>query len=164
MKNFVVTGAVALIALTAGMPALAADAEGEAGAYIVAPLEIERVNDLYFGAIAASATQSDKVVVAPDGSRQCGPALTCLTADHTAAEFGVTGESSAFYTIDLPNEITIASSTGATMKVLEVTGSKSEGQLLSGQDSFTVGGTLEVGAQQEPGLYTGAFTVAVEYQ
>jgi hypothetical protein len=160
----ILTGAVALLALTAGAPALAAEAEGEAGAYIVAPLEIERLNDLYFGAIAASSTQSDKVTVSPDGNRKCGPALTCLTADHTAAEFGVTGESSAFYTIDLPNEITIASPTGATMRVMEVTGSKANGQLLSGQDSFTVGGTLEVAAQQEPGLYTGAFTVAVEYQ
>jgi len=164
MKNFVVNGAVALIALTAGMPALAAEAEGEAGAYIVAPLEIENLADLYFGSIAASATQADKVKVSPDGARQCGPALTCLTADHTAAEFGVYGEEKAFYTIDLPSEIKIASQTGATMKVKEVTGSKSEGQLLSGQDNFTVGGTLEVGAQQEPGLYRGSFTVAVEYQ
>ena len=38
------------------------------------------------------------------------------------------------------------------------------GQLLKGEDSFTVGGTLDVGVRQEAGKYTGSFTVAVEYQ
>ena len=42
--------------------------------------------------------------------------------------------------------------------------SKSSGTLVSGSDSFTVGGTLDVTANQPTGEYTGTFTVAVEYQ
>jgi hypothetical protein len=48
--------------------------------------------------------------------------------------------------------------------VADFNGSKSGGQLLSGEDSFTVGGTLDVGVRQEAGKYVGSFTVAVEYQ
>ena len=39
-----------------------------------------------------------------------------------------------------------------------------QGTLLNGNDSFTVGGTLDVAAMQAAGKYTGSFTVAVEYQ
>lgn len=99
-----------------------------------------------------------------DGSRKFGPALTCLTADHTAAAFAVTGEADVFYTISLPKEIKIVNENGTAMRVADFNGSKACGQLLKGEDSFTVGGTLDVGVRQEASKYTGSFTVAVEYQ
>lgn len=164
MKNMIFAGATALIALAAAGDANAATADAGAGAKIIAPLEISSTADLYFGTIAPSTTVGDKVAVAVDGSRKCGPALTCLTSDHTAAAFAVTGEADAFYTISLPSEIKIVNGNGAAMLVSDFTGSKDKGQLLKGQDSFTVGGTLEVAARQEAGQYKGSFTVAVEYQ
>ena len=163
MKTIMTISAIALAALSAGA-AVAATADGDAGAKIIAPLEISRTADLYFGTIAPSTTQGDKVVVAADGSRKCGPALTCLTSDHTAAAFAVTGEADAFYTVALPKDIKIVNENGTAMRVGDFSGSKAKGQLLKGEDSFTVGGTLEVAARQEAGKYTGSFTVAVEYQ
>jgi hypothetical protein len=162
--NKLLAGAAALIAIAAAGAANAATADAGAGAKIIAPLEITRTADLYFGTIAPSTTAGDTVSVAADGSRQCGPALTCLTSDHTAAAFAVTGEADAFYTISLPSEISIVNANGTAMRVAAFTGSKASGQLLSGQDSFTVGGTLDVAARQEAGQYRGTFTVAVEYQ
>lgn len=50
------------------------------------------------------------------------------------------------------------------MDVDNFTGSKANGTLTSGADSFTVGGTLDVAANQAAGEYTGTFTVTVEYQ
>ena len=76
----------------------------------------------------------------------------------------MTGEADAFYTIALPKEIKIVNDNGTAMRVSDFNGSKSNGQLLKGEDSFTVGGTLDVGVRQEAGKYTGSFTVAVEYQ
>ena len=35
---------------------------------------------------------------------------------------------------------------------------------LAGGDSFSVGGTLNVGANQADGAYSGTFTVTVDYQ
>ncbi|MEI6486874.1 MAG: DUF4402 domain-containing protein [Sphingomonadales bacterium] len=155
---------LALAALLSAGAAAAATADAGAGAKIIAPLEISRTADLYFGTIAPSTTVGDKVIVAADGSRQCGPALTCLTTDQTAAAFAVTGEEDAFYTISLPSEIKIVNHKGTSMRVSDFSGSKTRGQLLKGADSFTVGGTLDVGVRQEAGRYRGSFTVAVEYQ
>ena len=160
----ILTGAVALFALAAGAPALAQEADADAGALIVAPLEIKNVQDLYFGTIAPSVDQADTVAVAPDGSRDCGPALTCLSTDHTAAGFVVRGEADEIYTISLPREIRITNNKGETMVINDVVGSKPSGQLLKGEDSFTVGGTLAVAARQAAGRYNGTFTVAVEYK
>lgn len=162
--NKMFAGAIVLASLAAATSANAQSADAGAGAKIIAPLEIANVTDLYFGTIAPSTTVADTVVVAADGSRKCGPALTCLTADHTAAAFAVTGEADAFYTISLPREINIVNEAGTAMRVADFTGSKTGGQLLSGEDSFTVGGTLDVGVRQEAGKYKGSFTVAVEYQ
>ena len=162
--NKMFAGAIVLAALAAATSANAQSADAGAGAKIIAPLEISNVTDLYFGTIAPSTSVADNVTVLADGSRKCGPALTCLTADHTAAAFAVTGEADAFYTISLPNEIKIVNDKGTAMRVSDFTGSKAGGQLLSGEDSFTVGGTLDVAARQEAGLYSGSFTVAVEYQ
>ena len=163
MKTIMLATTVLAAVLSAGAAA-AATADAGAGAKIIAPLEISRTADLYFGTIAPSTTVADKVSVDADGSRTCGPALTCLTSDHTAAAFAVTGEADAFYTISLPSEIKIVNENGTAMRVAAFTGSKAKGQLLKGEDSFTVGGTLEVAARQEAGQYKGSFTVAVEYQ
>jgi hypothetical protein len=162
--NKLFAGALVLASFAAATAANAQSVDGGAGANIVAPLEISSVTDLYFGTIAASTTASDTVVVLADGSRQCGPALTCLTEDHTAAAFAVTGAADATYTITLPREIKIVNDNGTEMRVSDFNGSKTGGQLLSGKDTFTVGGTLDVGARQEAGKYAGSFTVAVEYQ
>lgn len=162
--NKLFAGAVVLASLAAATSANAQSADAGAGAKIIAPLEISNVADLYFGTVAPSTTVADRVVVLADGSRKCGPALTCLTSDHTAAAFAVTGEADAFYTISLPSEIKIVNEKGTAMRVADFAGSKAKGQLLKGEDSFTVGGTLEVAARQEAGQYKGSFTVAVEYQ
>jgi hypothetical protein len=154
----------ALAAFAASGAAHAASVDASAGAKIIAPLQIAKKTDLYFGTIAPSLTTADVVTVAADGSRVCGAALTCLTADNTAAAFAVTGEMDASYTIDLPNDITIANGNGDKMFVSEFTGSKKSGTLAGGSDSFSVGGRLTVNAKQPAGAYTGAFTVAVEYQ
>jgi hypothetical protein len=162
--NKLFAGAVVLASFAAATAANAQSADAGAGAKIIAPLEISNVTDLYFGTIAPSTTVADTVVVLADGSRKCGPALTCLTADHTAAAFAVTGEADAAYTITLPREIKIVNDKGTAMRVSDFNGSKTGGQLLSGKDTFTVGGTLDVGVRQEAGKYAGSFTVAVEYQ
>jgi hypothetical protein len=163
MKTLFAAVALAAVSLSAGA-ANAASVEVGAGAKIIAPLQIAKKTDLYFGTIAPSLDSADKVVVGFDGSRKCGPALTCLTADHTAAIFAVSGEMDAAYTVSLPGSIKIANANGDAMQVSDFSGSKTSGTLFGGNDSFSVGGTLEVAANQAAGQYTGSFTVAVEYQ
>ncbi len=165
MKKFFAAAAFAAISLSAGAAnAAPVTAEAGAGAKIIAPLEITNTAPLYFGTIAPSLTQSDMVFVSSAGDKRCGPALTCLTSDHTAAAFEVAGEADAVYTISLPGGIEITNEKGDAMKVFDFTGSKDAGRLVKGQDNFTVGGMLDVGVRQAAGKYTGRFVVAVEYQ
>lgn len=165
MRNFISTIAlVAAIAAAGAANAAPVTAEAGAGAKIIAPLEITNTASLYFGTVAPSLTQGDNVVVTPAGDKKCGAALTCLTADHTAAAFDVKGEADAVYTISLPEGIEITNDKGDAMKVYDFTGSKDNGRLVKGEDNFTVGGTLDVGVRQAAGKYTGRFVVAVEYQ
>ncbi|MEE4154820.1 MAG: DUF4402 domain-containing protein [Erythrobacter sp.] len=163
--NLKIAGGLALIAVAAAAnPAFAQSvSDGSAGAEIIAPLEIENTADLYFGTIAPSTSTDDIVAVGSDGSRKCGPALVCLTEDHTPATFKVTGEADYAYTITLPTDIVITSASGDTMTVSRFSGSQDRGELRDGTDSFTVGGTLAVAARQAAGQYRGAFTVTVEY-
>lgn len=156
--------ALAAAAVALSTPAFAAEVEADAGAKIIAPLQIGNSTALYFGTIAPSLTAGDKVVVSPRGEKACGAELTCLTDDHTAAEFKVSGEADSAYTIQLPRSIQISNGAGASMTVDAFTGSKANGTLVAGSDTFTVGGTLGVAANQATGEYTGTFVVAVEYQ
>jgi hypothetical protein len=163
MKTILAATALAVLSLSAGA-ANAASVDASAGAKIIAPLQIAKKSDLYFGTIAPSLDSADKVVVGFDGSRKCGPALTCLTADHTAAIFAVSGEMDTVYTVSLPDSIKIVNGNGDAMLVSDFSGSKTQGTLFGGNDRFSVGGTLEVAARQAAGKYAGSFTVAVEYQ
>ena len=163
MKSQKLLAMIAAATLVAGQ-ALAVDVETDAGAKIVSPLQISNLTALYFGTIAPSLSAGDTVIVSPTGAKTCGAELTCLTEDHTAARFNVTGEADASYTIDLPTSIQISNGAGSNMTVNNFTGSKSNGTLVAGEDDFTVGGTLAVAANQATGEYTGTFTVTVEYQ
>jgi hypothetical protein len=164
MKTMFAVAALSALSLAGAAQAAPVTAEAGAGAKIIAPLQIDNTSALYFGTVAPSLTQADVVIVSPAGEKKCGPALTCLTADHTAAAFDVKGEADAVYTISLPGGIEIANDKGDAMKVFDFTGSKDSGRLVKGEDSFTVGGTLDVGVRQAAGKYTGRFVVAVEYQ
>jgi hypothetical protein len=163
MKRIVLA---ALLAGSAILPvaAHAANVTADAGAKIIAPLQISNSTALYFGTIAPSLTTADSVVVSPAGAKSCGAELTCMTDDHTAAAFNVSGETDYSYTVELPSSITISNGAGGTMTVDNFSGSKASGTLAAGQDSFTVGGKLGVSANQATGEYTGTFTVAVNYQ
>ncbi|MEM9939509.1 MAG: DUF4402 domain-containing protein [Pseudomonadota bacterium] len=160
LKLLALASAAALISA----PALAADANSSAGAEIVSPLQVTNTTALYFGTIAPSFTNGDTVVVSTAGAKACGSELTCLTADHTAAAFSVAGEADQTYTITLPSSVAISNGSGGSMTVDAFTGSKSTGTLVAGTDTFTVGGQLNVAANQATGEYTGTFAVTVEYQ
>ncbi len=143
----------------------ASEVDSDAGAKIVAPLEITNTTGLYFGTIAPSLHQDDTVQVGATGTRVCGTSITCLTNDHSAAQFLVSGESDMMYYVNLPADLELANSAGDTMKVFNFTSSATDdiGTLTGGTDDFGVGADLLVFAGQKSGDYVGTFTVTVEY-
>ncbi|MEL6215614.1 MAG: DUF4402 domain-containing protein, partial [Pseudomonadota bacterium] len=155
-------------AMVFAAPAMAQQASSDAGAIIVAPLQVTNTQPLYFGSIVPSTTASDTVAVATDGTRTCGAELTCLTNDHTPAIFDVDGGANLAYTVSVPTSVDISNAGGDTMTVNAFSAlSTDDSQYLlnaTGDDAFNVGGTLTVAANQASGEYTGTFVVTVSYQ
>ncbi|MEL6257457.1 MAG: DUF4402 domain-containing protein [Pseudomonadota bacterium] len=170
----------ALIALSApvatayGQGADDPDAPGDMGAVILNGLRVQLRQDLDFGVIAPSLTQTGTVFVRRGKNRtsECSTELTCLETGNRA-RFTVIGEPERVVTITDPVEIIIENSNGATMRIDGFVGAGSGNdtewrgrQTLksSGISRFNVGATLHVAANQEPGDYIGTFPIVVEYE
>ena len=121
-------------------------------------------NTLDFGQIAPGASAAN-VVVAPDGSVTCDPAVICSgTTD--APTFDVVGAVDALVYITFTNASETLSNGTDTMTVSDFTTDQASDQLTldgSGEGSFTVGGSLAVAASQAAGVYTGTLEVNVAY-
>lgn len=148
--------------------------EGNAGAVIINGLRVIKRQDLHFGVIAPSLTESGTVKTNRGRNRDsiCGATLTCLEPGNRA-RFTVIGEAHRVVTISDPGSIWIADAAGNQMLVDNFTGAGSGNntdwrgwQRLrpSGISRFNVGATLHVNPNQPPGTYLGQFTINFEYQ
>ena len=163
MKNLklALSAATAMIAVSA--QASAETASFDASATILEALVLAKQADLAFASIVPDSTNAGTVVVSAAGARTCDAALTC-SGTVSAADFDVTGTSGATYSLTLPGSANITSGAN-TMLVDTFTSSLTggTGTLTGGSDSFQIGATLNVGANQAAGAYTGSFNVTVEY-
>ncbi|HPE34349.1 MAG TPA: DUF4402 domain-containing protein [Bacteroidales bacterium] len=136
-------------------------ATADAAANIITPMTIQKIVDLNFGNIASPA-QAGTVVLGTDNSRTpTNVILPSVTGTVTAAEFTVTGLSDATYSITFPNSTTITNA-GNTMTIDNYT-ENATNILTGGSETFKVGATLNVNADQAAGAYTGNFIVTVDY-
>ena len=131
-----------------------------------AALQINKVQDLAFGSYAATQSQGGTVTINPatGGKTVTGP-LVDFGAAHQRAQFHVTGDPDAAFSITLPSQITINRG-GDTMTVNAFTSSPSGSGVLDGTGSVElyVGATLTLSANQAAGNYSDPFTVTVNYQ
>ncbi len=98
------------------------------------------------------------------GTRTC-TTVTCVAQDAgTAASFDVSGQGDYTYSVTLPASTTLVD--GATNEMtVDTFADNSTGTLDgAGAETFNVGATLNVGADQIAGSYTGTFDVSVDYQ
>jgi hypothetical protein len=174
MKKLIFT-AVILLAFTAATFAQVS-ATAVATANIVSPIAITKTLDLNFGNIAVGAA-AGTVVMDPAGLRTpTNVTLPVITGTVTPATFTVSGTASYTYAITIPaaaTTTTISDGAAHTMTVNNWTSTPSgTGTLdgVTGQQTLTVGATLNIGASQASGSYsssnaggTGDFTVTVNY-
>ena len=141
-------------------------ATANATARVVTPISITKLTDLNFGSLIAGPV-AGTVVVDPAGIRTATGGATLVNSPFGAATFDVTGEPLTPYTITLPNAIAIVHTTNNTfsMVVNTFTSNPSGTGTLSalGAQQLNVGATLQVGANQPSGEYTGTFDVTVAY-
>jgi hypothetical protein len=138
-----------------------------AGATIAAAITISHTAHLHFGQIVAG-TGAGTVVqsAAASPTRTATDCTLGNTTGMSPATFTVGGEPNATYAITLPDNSTVTlTGPGDPMAVTDFASSPSGTGTLSGGGSETlyVGGTLNVGAAQVAGAYTGTFDVTVTY-
>jgi hypothetical protein len=141
--------------------AQAATADASSLAKILSQVTLAKTTDLQFGTIVRSASAST-VDVSTAGARTCGTGLVC-TGVTTAAAFDITGSGGQVVAISIPTSVTLNS--GGNSMTASIAASAASATLSgAGTASFTVGGTLNVGANQADGDYVGAFTATADYQ
>lgn len=164
MKNIFRTAAAAALIVGSATQAFAESITFDAQATILEALALVKNADLAFANIVPDAASGGTVIVSPASALTCAAVLTC-SGTVSAADFTVTGTPGATYSLTLPPSANITSGTD-TMLVDNFTNSLggSAGSLVGGADTFQLGATLNVGAAQPVGTYTGTFAVTVEYQ
>ena len=174
--------ALIALALAAGWvaPAQAQSAQTDASVLLLEPLSIVKSADMDFGQIMV-AGPGGTVTMTPSATASCTPAATLVqTGTCRAAAFEGYGRRNRFIWIRLPAGRTITlTGPGTPMVVNNMTiGTTSDlnqmgngngnqpYRILSSTGLFTfwVGGTLNVNANQLPGVYSTTFDVRLEYQ
>lgn len=189
MKNLkFLTLAIAILGFTATSFAQnEAEATAESFATIITPLSLVKVTNLSFGNIISSAEAGEIIVntndVASNGTGGATMAMAGTGDDPQAASFEVTGEGSqqVNFTIaatELTHDGTTpvnGVTTAMTLSNFTTNISGSEAALTgttfsktltaSGTpEEFKIGATLNVGATQSAGKYTGSITLTAIYQ
>ncbi|WP_164118478.1 DUF4402 domain-containing protein [Sphingorhabdus sp. Alg239-R122] len=158
--KFLTAGSAVLAAALVSTSANAATANADARATILEQITVTKTSDLDFGTVVVGATGGNVALSSADGSVSCDAALVC-SGTTTAAAFDVTG--TAGETVDITVDPSVNLVSGGNSMTASLSGSDAS-LVLAGGDSFTVGGTLAVAANQAAGDYVGNFDVTVEYQ
>jgi len=164
MKNLskVLAGALLFVGSTTFAQSTAS---ADASARIVEPLQLTKTADLKFGNIAAgpSAGQVDMSI---SDVRTATGGVTLIAAGNVsnAAAFDIIGYPDASFTISLPTSILIASGANDMLVDNFISSLGATSTLdAAGAGALKVGASLNVGANQAVGLYTGSFDVTVAY-
>ena len=145
---------------------------------IVTRGEFFKVEDLHFGVVIPSALPG-VIAVAPSDARTATGGVTLVGNLHHAAEFAGRKPAGS----NAPVQISVGSTTvqltgpGAPMLVTLFRGNTNPGQVLTilprnfqvqgqsnGAFELKVGATLAVNGNQAPGIYTGNWTITLDFQ
>jgi spore coat protein U-like protein len=147
-------------------PGNSASVGANATATIVKAISIDKVKDLQFGKIIAGST-AGQVQIQTDGSRTIAAGNVALFnqgSDHQAAAFKTIGSPNATYYLSFPSSVSLTGPTGSDPMTIEGFVHSATGTLsASGEETFNVGATLNVGANQAAGEYAGTFSVIAAY-
>ncbi|MFK7840972.1 MAG: DUF4402 domain-containing protein [Sphingorhabdus sp.] len=165
-----------LVALTSAPAAFAQSSSGQTQTVVVQPGSIVKTADLNFGNLIAGPL-GGTAVVSNDGTRSVTGGVTMAGGTVTAAEFLGTGSAGSRVRIRGPRGTYTLTRVGggATMimrdMTMDVDNLNSLGRGNSGQHTIAanglvvlrVGGTLDVNANQLPGVYVTTFEVDLNY-
>lgn len=138
-------------------------------ATVVVPIAIVDTRNLSFGELAAGT--GGTVVLSTSGVASTIAGDVVLTGGTgAAAEFTITGQADANFSIDIADDDLTHTDTLTTMPFATIydfdrgsADSPAASTLMAGEQTLYVGGTLVVGDGQAPGVYSGTVTATVNY-
>ncbi len=148
-----------------GRSAIAATATATVAAQISSSLSVSTTAGLTFGGMT-SGPLGGTVVVNPNGVRFATGGVNLNTASVSSpALVTIIGNPNATFAVTLPAAVQLSDGGANTMTVDNFASSPSgTGQLDgSGQQVLSIGGTLNVGANQPFGSYRGVMAVMIDY-
>lgn len=156
------------LSATAGAAAAPAapDKEATASALIHRPATVRKLEDLHFGYLAVTAAGTATIDPNTETMTTTG-GVVHISGTPFAALFEGVAPTKGVVIIRIPKEpITVTRVGGTeTMTVSDWTVSGNARRTVAAQEpfDFKIGGTLHVNAGQAEGLYTGSFTVDIQY-
>ncbi len=170
---------VMIVAFSANLMAQTSATENTAaGAVLLTAMGITETSPLHFGSNLLTTAAGGTVELPSNSTTRVytgGVVTSAATPAATNAAYNITGTGLETYDITLPTSTTVThtsvSSGVYTMTItsmLAFVASESANAVTgtldaAGTDSFTLGGTLNVQADQVGGIYAGTFDVTVEY-
>ncbi len=153
-------GAIAVAAVLFGAMLVASQTT-----VFAAPITINTLLDLDFGTLAGDTTLAGTATIDPaTNAKTVSGGVMDFGGVHRRASFLITGDPNVAFTVILPSSVTVTSG-GNSMTLNGFSSSPSGVGTLNalGIRILYVGATLQVGAGQAAGTYSGAFTVIVNY-
>ena len=164
--RYFIIAAAAAATLAAPAEAAPVPATTDAGgkAILLVPLTLTKIDDLDFGTVITSSSPGT-VSIAADGSGQSvtGGVTALASTSGLRAQFGGAGTPNQQVNLFLAPPATITDGNGHSMPIsLNL---ESTSVIIDSTRAFLVGvgGTVNVGANQADGLYSGTFTVLAQY-
>ncbi|HLO68807.1 MAG TPA: DUF4402 domain-containing protein [Holophaga sp.] len=163
MKNSLILATLLLAAPAAF--AQSPTATAQASVILYKAITLSKTTDMNFGVVAAGTTSGTVTLSAAGARTNAGGATPLSGGTVAAAAFAADGQANQTYAITLPASSVTLTSGSDTMTLTGFTSSIGATGTLSsgGTQSFSVGSTLNVGANQAAGTYTGNFSVMVAY-
>ena len=124
-----------------------------ASATIIQPIGITTTSNMNFAGIDAKS--GGTVILTPESTRSASGEVALAEASNvSAAAFEVTGEAGFAFSITLPENEYVLTNGSESMIIKDFTSSLAEGgTLVDGSKMVSVGATLDVHANQRPGVY-----------
>lgn len=172
----VLAGSAALCVASPAAAQASASSNARTEAIVLRPLSFFKVDDLHFGEIIPNVTQAGTVRLQPNGTRTSTNGIVLVNNLHQAARFAGLGSNNQQVAISIQANSIFITGPGAPMRVrnfeigstpttfLTTTPLRFRINSATGAFNFPLGATLEVGANQAAGEYTGNFTIILNYQ
>ena len=153
-----------LLVMITATPVHAGSAAGTAIATITRFLSITHISELEFGTVSASSA-AGSVVIDIQGNRfSTGGVVINPSGAFTPAKFVIQGKPNASFTVSLPNIVELRDTAGNSIAVDNIKSSLESGRLGDeGALEITVGGQINLKANQSTGDYSGILVVELNY-